>query len=87
MAAPSGALMPPASAPVVDDAGLVTAPWGEFMQELADRFAPLLAREAEIAGLAASPGYASDASAAAAVPPVPIGGFYRNGNVVQVRIT
>jgi len=31
--------------------------------------------------------FANDAAAAAASPPVPIGGLYRNGSVVQVRVT
>jgi hypothetical protein len=31
--------------------------------------------------------YANDAAAAAAVPPIPIGGFYRNGSVVMIRVT
>ena len=37
------------------------------------------------ANLAASTSYANDA--AAAVGGVPVGGFYRNGSVVQVRVS
>jgi len=30
--------------------------------------------------------YANDAAAASATPPVPVGGLYRNGSVIQVRV-
>lgn len=29
--------------------------------------------------------FANDAAAAAATPPVPVGGFYRNGSIIMIR--
>jgi hypothetical protein len=39
-----------------------------------------------IVNLANIRNFANDAAAAAANPPVPVGGIYRNGSVVQIRI-
>lgn len=79
----SGSLRAPAGVPVIDvQTGQPTVSWGEFFQDLADGLAGL---QAIGLGLAASPGFANDAAAHAGG--VPIGGFYRNGNLVQVRVT
>lgn len=39
-----------------------------------------------IVNLANLRNFANDAAAAAATPPVPVGGIYRNGSVVQIRV-
>jgi hypothetical protein len=48
-------------------------------------FDAVSARLAELNGLAGSPSYASDAAAAAGG--VRVNGLYRNGSVLQVRVT
>lgn len=39
-----------------------------------------------IVNLANLRNFANDAAAAAATPPIPVGGIYRNGSVIQIRV-
>ncbi len=75
--------IPPLPAPTVPEfVESVMAPtWRGFWQNLL----LYIGQTPSGANLAGSPSYANDAAAAAGG--VPVGGFYRNGSVVQVRVT
>jgi hypothetical protein len=62
-------------------------PWKEGEQLFATELNAAIANMSALATkLAASPSYANDAAAAAAAGGVAVGGLYRNGSVVQVRV-
>jgi len=70
-------LVPPANEAPLDETGRFTQAWASYLQAVADRLAVL-------DQLAASTTYANDAAAAAGG--VALGGLYRNGSIVQVRV-
>jgi len=75
-------LDPPLRDAMTDAAGIVTPVWGAWFQALADR---TYTESVFWASLAASPSYADDGAAAAGG--VGIGGRYRSGSFVMVRVS
>ena len=67
-----------------DGRQVVAESWHLFHQGLADRVALLLARTATLDALNLTASYANDAAAAAGG--VAVGGYYRSGSAVMIRI-
>jgi len=73
-----GPRRPPAGQPLLlDDDHQTSVAWMAFFQDMSDKVAA-------IANLHSTVSYANDAAAAAAG--VPVGGLYRNGSAVMVRV-